>query len=85
MIERIEALRKNIRNHSDYEQGWDDGIDAALAMVREHLDAAPTVEVKRYDDERPNAPGFLVGDMVGNTRTAPEMAAGTYRLLKEGP
>ena len=82
MIERIEALRIEDPG-DDFGDGFNQAIHVVTAVVREHLDAAPTVVVKRYDDERPNAPGFLVGDMVGNTRTAPEMAAGTYRLLKE--
>ena len=71
MIERIEALRLAGLS-DDYERGVNDGIADALAVVREHLDAAPTVRVTKY--------GYSGEHSVG--KVSPEKR-GTYRLLKE--
>jgi hypothetical protein len=87
MIEAIEALRKDL-NPKDrlwdqrFDEGLNVGIERALVVVREALDAAPTVTVEEEGDVILMVDGPYECGMEGcEAITVP--SAGTYRLLKE--
>jgi hypothetical protein len=80
LLTDLEALRLKARNLSSYEEGRDDAVCEVLALVREALDAAPTVEW---------VPGFgTVADqfysmMKAEDEQSDQSRGRTYRLLKE--